>query len=106
MTIKETLETVTSDILDEMAENTWHDPSDPSGLCIARTGPAPLRAINNGWCEDWACKAIDYLGVGEDIWLDDLFGDETISHCVLQIDDTFYDAECVGGTKEPRDLVR
>jgi hypothetical protein len=101
--IKIMLKRVTLEIRIKMAYYGWNDPDDNHKL---KFGPPPLKAINNGWCEDWAYEAVETIGSGQDIWLDDLLEDDTVSHCVFELDGKYYDAECLEGTENPHDLIR
>lgn len=66
--------------------------------------------INNGYCEEFAEAVLTDLPDGYAAWLDELpefvgiDSHDLPAHYVLVFDNRYYDAECIDGVDNPRDL--
>jgi len=88
--IRRILDQVTEEILGRMRRKGFyyedelrHDPS--------------VWDINNGHCEAWADRAAELIPGSFAAWMDP-------EHCVLVYDGMFYDADCVEGKSDYREL--
>jgi hypothetical protein len=106
MTLREILESVTRDVLEQMRKVPAFETAEPCEW-----------DINTGWCEVWAEAAADLTG-GIPVWLDNTIHLESIindldaasdvsdcAHCVLWLDGRFYDSECLQGTPDVRTIA-
>lgn len=61
--------------------------------------------INNGWCETYGEMVRERLPEAECAWLDELTDDDTVpNHYVVIYRGRYYDAECVDGVTDWRNL--
>lgn len=58
--------------------------------------------INNGLCEDWAETVCADFAEAEAVWLDSF--DAEANHCAVRCFDRWYDAECLDGEEDWREL--
>ena len=105
--IQDVLHQVTEEILDQMQKTGWWSGPPKERVC-RHDRPLPWD-INCGMCESWAELAVQKLGAGDAIWIDQLiFWDTTdcedTFHCVLRLEGLFYDSQCLEGVDDPRKL--
>jgi hypothetical protein len=60
--------------------------------------------INNGSCETYGQMVCDRLPGAEGAWLDELTDADVPGHVVVIFDGRYYDAECVAGVDDWREL--
>lgn len=58
--------------------------------------------INNGYCEEWAEAVAQKIPQAEVVWLDQY--DEELAHCAILHRGKYYDAECLEGVINWKDL--
>ena len=88
--LQRTLDRVTEEILDVMRrDGFWYRGQ-------WRRDPL-VWDINNGWCDAWADRASDLIPGAFPVWVD-------TEHCVLVYNGRFYDADCLQGVTDYKEL--
>lgn len=96
------LQSVTDRVLATMQKDGWYDETHKR-----RTDRPTLRDMNNGFCELWVKLAQAELG-GKICWLHHYLRDEEYGncwHCVLHLDDLFFDSEHPHGTAAAEEIA-